>query len=258
MKRSGNTVLVTGGGTGIGLALVEILLKEGNEVIICGRTKATLDDAQKRFPKLKTFVVDLSHVGGREALKAEISSRFPHLNVLVNNAGIYSITDIMHPNYIATLERELSTNLIAPVALTQLLMPILEQQDDATIVNVTSGYVFIPSVQSSAYSISKIGLRTITQSLRFLFRKTSIRVVEVIPPAVDTQMNKGKKVSMISTELFAQKVFKGLINGEDEIVVGVSKVGKLLSRIAPKFGFTRMNTDEKKQRIEKVIEGANL
>ena len=250
MKRSGNTILVTGGGTGIGLALVEVFLKEGNEVIICGRTKASLDDAKKRFPKLNTFVVDLSVEEGREALKTEINSRFPRLNVLVNNAGIYSITDIMHPDYIATLESELSTNLIAPVALIQLLMPVLEKQPDATIVNVTSGYVFIPSVQSSAYSVSKIGLRTITQSLRFHFRKTSIRVVEVIPPAVDTQMNKGKKISLITTELFAQKVFKELTNGKDEIVVGVSKIGKLLSRIAPEFGFTKMNTDEKKMRSE--------
>ncbi|WP_432714547.1 SDR family oxidoreductase [Pedobacter sp.] len=258
MKRSGNTVLVTGGGTGIGLALVEILLKEGNEVIICGRTKATLDDAQKRFPTLKTFVVDLSNAEGREALKTEVNSRFPKLNVLINNAGIYSITDIMHPNYIATLESELATNLIAPVALIHLLMPILEKQYDATIVNVTSGYVFIPSVQSSAYSVTKIGLRAITQSLRFHFRKTSIRVVEVIPPAVDTQMNKGKKISLITTELFAQKVFKGLINGDDEIVVGVSKIGKLLSRIAPKFGFTKMNTDEKKQHIEREVRVDNL
>jgi uncharacterized oxidoreductase len=249
MKRRGNTILITGGGTGIGLALVEILLKEGNEVIICGRTKATLDEAQKRFPKLNTFVVDLSKAEGREALKTEVNSRFPKLNVLVNNAGIYSITDIMHPNYVKTLERELATNLIAPAALIQLLMPVLKKQQEATIVNVTSGYVFIPSVQSSAYSASKLGLRAITQSLRYVFHKTSIRVVEVIPPAVDTQMNKGKQISMVTAEVFAQRVFKGLINGDDEIVVGVSKLGKLLSRIAPKFGFKKMNTDEEKQRV---------
>jgi uncharacterized oxidoreductase len=249
MKRSGNTVLITGGGTGIGLALVEAFLKEGNEVIICGRTKATLDDAQKRFPQLNTIVADLSNPKGRETLTTEIRSRFPKLNVLVNNAGICSVTDILHPSYLTTLESELATNLIAPVALIQQLLPILSEQHDATIVNVTSGYVFIPSVQSSAYSVSKNGLRTITQSLRFQLHKTSIRVVEVIPPAVDTQMNKGKNISLVKTEVFAQKVFKGLINGDEEIVVGISKVAKLLSRIAPKFGFKKMNTDEKKQRI---------
>jgi uncharacterized oxidoreductase len=252
MNRKNNTVLITGGGTGIGLALAEIFLNEGNEVIICGRTKTTLDDAKKRFPKLNTIVADVSTIEGRNALRTEVNNRFPKLNILVNNAGIYSMTDLMDPHYIATLEKELTVNLVAPIALIQQLMPVLEMQPHAVIVNVTSGYVFIPSAQSSAYSASKVGLRAITKGLRFRTRKTAVRVVEVIPPAVDTQMNKGKNVSLISTQRFAQKVFRGLVNGEDEIVVGVSKLGALLSRIAPKFSFTKMNTDEDKQRIEKV------
>jgi uncharacterized oxidoreductase len=253
MKRSNNTVLITGGGTGIGLALVEIFLNEGNEVIICGRTKTTLDDAQKRFPKLNTIVADISTLEGRDALRKEVNDRFPKLNILINNAGVYSITDIMDTHYIATLERELAINLVAPVALIQQLMPVLERQSSALIVNVTSGYVFIPSAQSSAYSASKVGLRAITKSLRFRTRMTPVRVIEVIPPAVDTQMNKGKNISLISTQLFAQKVFKGLIDGEDEIVVGVSKLGELLSRIAPKFSFKKMNADEDKQRNERML-----
>lgn len=254
MKRSCNTVLITGGGSGIGLALSEIFLKEGNEVIVCGRTKARLEEAQRRLPELTIFVADLSDSKGREALRIEVDRRYPNLNVLINNAGIYSITDIMHPNYISTLESELSTNLIAPVALIQQLMPILERQDEATIVNVTSGYVFIPSAQSSAYSASKMSLRAITQSLRFQLNKNSIRVVEVIPPAVDTQMNQGKDVSMISTAQFAKEVFKGLTNGDEEIVVGLSKMAKLLSRIAPKFGFKKMNLHEANQRSKRGTE----
>lgn len=171
MKRSGNTVLITGGGTGIGLALADIILNHGNEVIICGRTPATLSGEQKRFPRLHTVIADVATATGREALVAEIQNRFPKLNVLINNAGIYSITDIMHPDYIATLETQLATNLVAPIALIQLLMPVLETQPDATIVNVTTGYVFIPSAQSSGYSASKMGLRAITQGLRFQLRK---------------------------------------------------------------------------------------
>jgi uncharacterized oxidoreductase len=252
MKRSGNTILITGGGTGIGLALGELLSKEGNEVIICGRTMKTLDDAQKHFPKLNTIVADVSTPAGRESLKMEVASRFPKLNVLVNNAGIYSITDVMDSKYMETLEAQLAINLVAPLALIQQLMPVLEKQADPIIVNVTSGYVYIPSAQASAYSASKAGLRVITQSLRFQTRDSKIRVVEVIPPAVDTQMNKGKRISLISTELFAQKVFQGLLNGDDEIVVGVSNLAKWLSRLAPKFSFKKMNTDEAKQRREMV------
>lgn len=247
MKQSNNTVLITGGGTGIGLAMATTFLKESNEVIICGRTKTTLDEAKKQFPRLKTIVADIATTEGRDNLKSEIANRFPKLNILVNNAGIYSITDIFDTNYIPTLEKELTTNLVAPIALIQQLMPILEKNSNATIVNVTTGYVFIPSAQSSSYSASKSGLRAITQGLRFNLRHTPIRVVEVIPPAVDTQMNKGKEISLMSTELFAKKVFKGLIKDQDEIVIGVSKLGKLLSRLAPKFGFNKMNTDEEKQ-----------
>ena len=249
MKRSSNTVLITGGGAGIGLALAETFLKENNEVIICGRTKATLEEAQVKFPKLNYIVADVSTQRGREILAQEISNRFPLLNVLVNNAGIYSMTDIMHPNFTAVLENELSTNLVAPIALIQQLMPILNKQPQATIVNVTTGYVFIPSAQASAYSASKIGLRAITQSLRFNLRKSNIRIVEVIPPAVNTQMNKGKKISLMNTEIFALKFFKGLIDDKEEIVIGVSKIASVLSRIAPKFAFKKMNIDEEKLRV---------
>ena len=247
MKRSGNTVLITGGSAGIGLALAETFLNEGNEVIICGRTRATLDEVQKRFPGINIIVADVSSQAGREVLAIEIANRFPNLNVLVNNAGIHSVTDFKDPNYISNLETEIATNLVAPIALIQNLSNILEKQSEATIINVTTGYVFIPSAQASSYSATKSGLRAITKGLRFKLRNSSIRVVEVIPPAVDTQMNKDKNVSKMTTALFAQKVFKGLINGQDEIAIGISKVGRILSRIAPKFGFNKMNIDEEKQ-----------
>lgn len=251
MKQSGNTVLITGGSAGIGLALAEKFLAENNEVIICGRTKGTLDEIKQRFPEIHTFVADVSSEIGRESLIKEIKNRFPRLNVLVNNAGIYSITDILEANYKNTLESQLATNLLAPVALIQGLMPVIEKQEKPLIINITTGYVFISSAQSSAYSASKLALRTITQSLRFGLRHTNVKVVEVIPPAVDTQMNAGKKIDLMSTEKFAQQVFKGLVNGHDEIIIGMSKVGKLLSRIAPKFAYQKLNTDEERVRLGK-------
>tara|TARA_R110002020_G_scaffold207732_1_gene413335 strand:- start:217 stop:969 length:753 start_codon:yes stop_codon:yes gene_type:complete len=248
MEGSGNTVLITGGSAGIGLALAETFLSERNDVIICGRTKSTLDKVQERLPKINTIIADVSTKVGRESLTTEITNRFPKLNILVNNAGMYSIKDFKESNYISNLEAQLATNLVAPMALIQQLLNILEKNSEAIVVNITSGYVYIPSAQSSAYSASKSGLRAITQGLRFKLRNSNVRVVEVIPPAVDTQMNRGKNIALMSSELFAQKVFKGLVNGQDEIVVGVSKVAKLLSRLAPKFGFNKMNRDEGKQR----------
>jgi uncharacterized oxidoreductase len=247
MKKEGNTVLITGRGTGIGLALAEVFLKEGNDVVICGRTKATLDEAQKRFPELHTIIADVSNPLGREVLVDAITKRFPKLNILINNAGIFNITDFKQANYISILEAEIATNLVAPIALIQLLLPIIQKQSDPTIVNVTTGYVFIPSAQASGYSASKSGLRAITQGLRFELRN-STRVVEVIPPVVDTQMNNRIKNSKMAPENFAQKVFKRLVNGDNEIVIGVSKLAQILSRIAPKFGVKKVNTDEEKQR----------
>jgi uncharacterized oxidoreductase len=248
MKRSNNTVLITGGSTGIGLALAETFLNEGNEVIICGRTRSTLDEVQKRFPSINIIVADVSLQSGREMIAVEIANRFPKLNVLVNNAGIYSITDFKEPNYIYNLEFEIATNLVAPIALIHQLFSVLESQADATIINVTSGYVFIPSAQSSSYSATKSGLRAITQGLRFKLRNSSIRVVEVIPPAVDTEMNRDKKIFKMTPSIFAKQVFKGLVNNQHEIVIGVSRLGKVISRIAPNFGFNKMNRDEEKQR----------
>jgi uncharacterized oxidoreductase len=256
MKKRGNTVLITGGSAGIGLALAEIFLKEGNEVVICGRTRATLEDVQKRFPGIHTIVADVSLIEGRDVLAAEIVNRFPKLNILVNNAGIYSAIDFKEPNYISNLEAEIATNLVAPIALIHRLLDFLENQSNAIIINVTTGYVFIPSAQASSYSATKSGLRAITQSLRFKLRKSAIRVVEVIPPAVDTQMNTGKNISLMTPAVFAEKVFKGLVNGQDEIAIGVSKIGRMLSRIAPKFGFNKMNTDEEKQ--QKATNKKNL
>lgn len=247
MKRSGNTVLITGGSTGIGLALAETFMNEGNEVVICGRTKATLDEVQQRFPKINTIVADVSSLAGREVLISEIAKRFPGLNVLINNAGIYSITDINDPAYITTLESEIATNLVAPVALTQQLLDTLRKQPDATIVNITTGYVYIPSALSSSYSASKSALRAVTRGLRFALRNSSVKVVEVIPPTVDTQMNQDKKIFKMPRALFAKKVFKGLVSGQSEIAIGTSKLAKILSRLAPDFSFTKMNTDEEKQ-----------
>jgi uncharacterized oxidoreductase len=247
MKKGGNTVLITGGGTGIGLALAKVFLNQGNEVVVCGRTRATLDEAKKRFPKLNIIVADVSNPVGREVIAEEIIKRFPKLNILINNAGVFNITNFRQANYISILEGEIATNLVAPIALIQLLLPIIQKQSDPTIVNVTTGYVFIPSAQASGYSASKSGLRAITQGLRFELRN-SVRVVEVIPPIVDTQMNSRIKNSKMAPENFAQKVFKRLVNGDDEIVIGVSKIAQILSRIAPKFGVKKANTDEEKQR----------
>lgn len=241
MKITGNTVLITGGGSGIGLALARRLILNDNTVIVCGRDRAKLDAARSDLPTLITLQCDVADADSRRALVAELAERFPGLNVLVNNAGLLHVSDLTGPTLVQELEAEVATNLVGPVALANLLLPALQRQPAAAIVNITTGYVFLPSAQVASYSATKAALHVMTRALRFQLRSTSIRVVEVMPPAVDTAMAShyaGRKASPAS---IADRILKGLVRNEDEIVIGISRLGRLLSRAAPRTGFHLMN-----------------
>lgn len=247
MRSSGNTVLITGGATGIGLALARRLILNDNTVIVCSRDRAKLDAACSDLPTLITLHCDVADADSRRALVAGLAERFPGLNVLVNNAGLLHVSDPTGPGLVQELEAEVATNLVAPVALANLLLPAFRRQPSATIVNVTTGYVFLPSAQAASYSATKAALHVMTRTLRFQLRSTSIRVVEVMPPAVDTAMARhhaGRKASPAS---IADRILKGLVRDEDEIVIGISRLGRLLSRAVPRTGFHLMNRSEAKQ-----------
>ena len=244
MKRNGNVVLVTGGGTGIGLALAAKLLREGNEVIICGRTTSSLEEARRHYPGLAILVADVSSEDGRKKIVEVIQRDFPKLNVLINNAGVSFVTSIKQPDFISKLESEVAVNLVAPLALAHALLPLLEQQPQATVINVTSGYAYLPSSRMSGYSASKAGLRAATSALRFQLRNTNVRVVEVAPPSVDTAMARG--LPGMTPALFAEKVFSKLVKGKNEIVIGASRLAKLLSRLSPQLGVKIMNDGEER------------
>ncbi|OFW03425.1 MAG: hypothetical protein A3I61_16625 [Acidobacteria bacterium RIFCSPLOWO2_02_FULL_68_18] len=141
MNISGNTVLITGGGTGIGLALAEALLDQGNAVIVCGRRRARLAAARARHPSLHTRVADLSRPSGREALVAWVLRRFPDLNVLVNNAGVQRVVDFRHgPRDLPLVDEELSTNLAAPIHLSAMLVPHLRRRREVALRAAASLY----------------------------------------------------------------------------------------------------------------------
>ena len=241
MRRSGNTVLITGGASGIGLALAERLLAAGNTVIVCGRDPARLDAACARLPGLVAIRADVADPAAREALAREVTGRFPALNVLINNAGHVEVCDPAAPAHVDVLRHEIAVNLLAPVALTMLLLPRLRLRDDACIVNVTTGYVFLPSARTAPYSATKAAMHVMTRALRFQLRGTTVRVVEVMPPAVDTAMATHYPGPKLTVADAADRILRGLLRDRQEIVIGLSRLGRLTARIAPNLAFGVMN-----------------
>lgn len=222
MNMSGNTVLITGGASGIGLAFAERFLAAGNEVIICGRREAKLNEAKGQFPAIHTRVCDVSDPKEREALIASVTSEFKNINVLVNNAGIQQRVNLLKQTSDWSLyQQEIAINLEAPIQLTMLLLPYLLKQEEATVINVSSGLAITPATWVPIYSSTKAGLRAFTKTLRIQLEHTNVGVVEVLPPAVNTDLG-GVGLHTFGAPLheFADSVFQGFAAGELEIGCG--------------------------------------
>jgi len=220
--------LITGGATGIGFALAESFVKLGNRVIVCGRRMDRLEDARRRLPSLIVRQCDVSKESDRKALYDWVGEQFKDLNVLVNNAGIQRRIDLTKGTEdLLKVEDEIDINFKAQVYLAAQFVPMLSRQQEAAIVNVSSGLGFVPLTVFPIYSATKAAIHSFTMSLRFQLRKTSIKVYEVIPPTVyDTEL-KGRPTEKaewaVSSSEVAEAVVKGL--GEDafEIAVGPSR-----------------------------------
>jgi uncharacterized oxidoreductase len=188
MKTSGNTVLITGGATGIGLALAGEFVKAGNRVIICSRRREKLEEAKRKIPQLSIKVCDVSKEEDREELFSWVKLNFPEINILINNAGIQIMRDLRTGhNDLEKGEDEIDINLKAPIILSELFIPVFLKRDSA-IINVTSGLAFVPLSSTPIYCATKAALHSFTVSLRQQLKDTSIKVFEIIPPMVDTEL----------------------------------------------------------------------
>ncbi|MCL6517239.1 SDR family NAD(P)-dependent oxidoreductase [Alicyclobacillus sp.] len=222
MRMTGNTVLITGGATGIGLAIAERFLAEGNDVIVCGRRADRLDEARRRYPRLNTRVCDVAEPGQREALAEWVVEAFPELNVVVNNAGIQQRAHVLHsPLTWAQMEQELAINLAAPMHLTQLLLPHLTRRANAAILMVSSGLALAPAVWAPVYSATKAALHSYTVSLRIQLEPAGVEVIEILPPAVNTDLGgPGLHTFGVPVDAFADGVFAALRDGRQVIPYG--------------------------------------
>ena len=195
MTPSDNTILITGGTSGIGLALALAMAAQGNRVIIAGRRQALLDQIAAEHPGITGYALDVADAAGVAEFAARVTATHPGLNVLINNAGIMLAEDLTTPDYLAEAEAMVVTNLLGPIRLTAALMPHLRAQTRATVINVTSGLAFVPLVRTPTYSATKAGLHSWTQSLRHQLRGASVEVLELAPPAVQTDLMPGQATS---------------------------------------------------------------
>ena len=175
MKLSGNTILITGGTSGIGLGFAEEFMKNKSKVIICGRRQERLKEIKKRYNNIETILCDVTVVEEREKLADYITKNFPEANVLINNAGIQLLGDLTDIK-LDKVNKEIETNLIAPIHLASLFTDHLKTKKDPAIINVSSGLAFVPLSFVPVYCATKAALHSITMSLRYQLRETSIKV----------------------------------------------------------------------------------
>lgn len=244
MKVTDNTILITGGSKGIGLALAKRFAQRGNTVIICARGQESLDAAAAEIPGVVTRVCNVASAQERQDLFEWAVSEFPGLNVLVNNAGIQRRVDLaLNDEGWAATESEIAINLEAPIHLTRLLAAHLAERQQAAIVNVTSGLSFVPLANVPVYCATKAALHSVTLSLRWQLKEKNVEVVEIIPPAVDTDLQApGLHTFGVNVDEFADAVFAQLEKGEIEIAYGTAQLSRTASPEQGEQIFERMNS----------------
>ncbi len=231
MDLENNTVLITGGSAGIGFALAEKFVKAGSKVIVCGRRKEVLDQAKEKLPELDIYACDVGVEKERIDLFNWVSENYPDINVLINNAGIQRWKKLSTDEEWSETQKEIAINFEAPIHLANLFIPHLLKVKNPYIINVTSGLSFSPLVIVPIYCATKAALHSYTLSLRENLSKTPIKVVEIIPPAVDTDLGGiGLHTMGVPLNEFTDAIIPRLKNRELEISYGTAEKSSKASR----------------------------
>lgn len=241
MKISGNKILITGGASGIGLGLALRFIEEKNEVIVCGRRENILSEVAGRYPSIVTKKCDLSEASQREDLFNWISEEHSDLNVLVNNAGIQQRMLVTDPDFYKKATEEIAINIEAPIHLISLFS---ELKSLDTIINITSGLSFAPMAGMAVYCASKSFFHSFTLSVRHSLKSKNIEVIELIPPALNTDLGgKGLHGNAPAVSEFIEAAFTQLKSGKNEITYGFSEAMVKASPEDLQNAFKRMNKD---------------
>jgi uncharacterized oxidoreductase len=238
MKLNGRTVLITGGGTGIGASLAGAFHARGNKVIVTGRREAPLKDLAAKHPGMEIIVSDVSNESEVKAVLEAVSSRFPQLDLLINNAGIMRRHDFSAAQ--GSEERlfdEIDINLKGLIRMCWAFLPLLQKQKSADIVNVSSGLAYVPLAMTPVYCATKAAVHSFSQSLRYQLRKTSVGVVELAPPAVATDLLKAEagdqEYPRMKLEDFTAATMEALGGNATELPIGQAKGLRFMSRFFP-------------------------
>ena len=244
---TGRTALVTGGTSGIGLALTHALVEAGaRRVVVVGRNSARLAAVAAIRPVVVTpYRVDLAEPADVERLLGDVATAAPDLSLVVNNAGTQRLTDFTREDALAVLpalRAEIAANLTGVVALSAGLLPLLARQPSAALVNVTSGLALAPKRSAPVYCATKAAVRSFTRALRYQCEDGGlpVRVIEALPPLVDTPMTAGRGRAKMSPERCAAEILAGVRRGATEIAVGRTRVLRLLQRVSPALAYRVM------------------
>ncbi|WP_323757760.1 SDR family oxidoreductase [Roseivirga sp.] len=243
MRLKNNTVLITGGSSGVGLELAQRLIQLNNKVLICGSSLQKLERAKAQMPSIDYLACDLSQEEGPSQLFDWVKEKHAACNILVNNAAITHTLDFhATANILEVAKKEIQVNLMAPIALTKLFTPLIEQNPNPAVINITSGLVYSPRAAYPFYSATKAALHSFTQVLRIQSSKRSLEVIEILLPVVNTPWHKGNPPKIaIPVEKAVEGMLEGLRKGQTEIKVAGVKILYALSRVAPSFALKKIN-----------------
>jgi uncharacterized oxidoreductase len=224
MNLTGNTIFITGGGSGIGRGLAEALHKKGNKVIISGRRRGHLEATVHANPGIDSIELDIADPASINAVAKELIARYPNLNVLINNAGVMQIDDVSTNVDDQLISSTITTNLMGPIRMTGALIEHLKRQQSATVFVVSSVLGFVPMAMAAVYSSTKAALHSYTQSLRYKLRNTSVKVQEIVPPWVQTDLlNSNEEPRAMPLKDFIDETIIALGTEADEVLVERAK-----------------------------------
>lgn len=242
MKLTGNTILVTGGGSGIGRGLAEAFHRLGNKVIVAGRRKSNLADVVEANPGIDAIELDVSNPESIVAVSKELIAKYPKLNVLLNNAGIMLLDDVSKPVDDTVLTSQFETNFFGTVRVTSALIEHLKSQESATILNVSSVLGFVPMAVAAIYSATKAGLHAYSLALRYQLKGTSVQVQEIAPPWVQTDLlNSSEEERAMPLKPFIEQTIEALKADDNEILVEIAKPFRANPGVNEAAFFRQMN-----------------